>query len=203
MGKLQEFLMDAEIGTTQTEVQIAPFPFPFVIRSITEAENKAIRKTCQKVEFDKKTRQKRIDTDTDLYNARLVAACCIDPNFKDADFQAKKGVRGAEDLINLVLNPGQYTDLLLAVQEINGFTDDVNELRDEAKTNHGGGNEADADGESVYAHYALHRLKILPGQLLALPRRERSFIYASIDLQIEKEKKEVAKAKRRKGKKGR
>lgn len=91
------------------------------------------RKTCQKVEFDKKTRQKRIDTDTDLYNARLVAACCIDPNFKDADFQAKKGVRGAEDLINLVLNPGQYTDLLLAVQEINGFTDDVNELRDEAK----------------------------------------------------------------------
>ena len=113
MGKLQEFLMDAEIGTTQTEVQIAPFPFPFVIRSITEAENKAIRKTCQKVEFDKKTRQKRIDTDTDLYNARLVAACCIDPNFKDADFQAKKGVRGAEDLINLVLNPGQYTDLHL------------------------------------------------------------------------------------------
>ena len=82
-----------------------------MIRSITEAENKAIRKTCQKVEFDKKTRQKRIDTDTDLYNARLVAACCIDPNFsKDADFQAKKGVRGAEDLINLVLNPGQYTD---------------------------------------------------------------------------------------------
>lgn len=133
MGKLQEFLMDAGIGTTQTEVQIAPFPFPFVIHSITEAENKAIRKTCQKVEFDKKTRQKRIDTDTDLYNARLVAACCIDPNFKDADFQAKKGVRGAEDLINLVLNPGQYTDLLLAVQEINGFTDDVNELRDEAK----------------------------------------------------------------------
>ena len=67
----------------------------------------------------------------------------------------------------------------------------------------GGGNEADADGESVYAHYALHRLKILPGALLALPRRERAFIYASIDLQIEKEKKEAAKAKRRKGKKGR
>jgi len=32
--------------------------------------------------------------------------------------------------------------------------------------------------------------------------RERAFIYASIDLQIEKEKKETAKAKR-KGKKGR
>nr|DAQ25410.1 MAG TPA: hypothetical protein [Caudoviricetes sp.] len=43
----------------------------------------------------------------------------------------------------------------------------------------------------------------MPGQLLALPKRERAFIYASIDLQIEKEKKEAAKAKRRSGKKGR
>ena len=50
--------------------------------------------------------------------------------------------------------------------------------------------DADADGEAVYAHYALHRLKILPSTLVALPIRERAFIYASIDLQIEKEKKE-------------
>jgi len=48
----------------------------------------------------------------------------------------------------------------------------------------------------------LHRLKILPSTLVALPLRERAFIYASIDLQIEKEKKEAQKAKR-KGKKGR
>ena len=133
MGKLQEFFMENEIGTTQTEVQIAPFPFPFVIKSITEAENKQIRKSCQKVSFDKKTRQKQIETDADLYNARLVVACCVDPNFKDADLQAAKGVRGAEALIDVLLKPGQYTDLLLAVQEINGFADDINDLVDEAK----------------------------------------------------------------------
>ena len=133
MGKLQEFLMEQDIGTVQTEVTIAPFPFPFVVKSITEAENKAIRKGCQKVSFDKKTRQKQIDTDTDLYNSRLVAACCVEPNFKDAALQEKYGVRGAEDLIDVLLKPGQYTDLLIAVQEINGFTDDVNDLRDEAK----------------------------------------------------------------------
>ena len=62
-----------------------------------------------------------------------MVACCVEPNFKDAALQEKYGVRGAEDLINLILNPGQYTDLLLAGQEINGFTDDVNDLRDEAK----------------------------------------------------------------------
>lgn len=133
MGKLQDFLMEQEIGEVQTEVQITPFPFPFTIRSISEAENKAIRKSCQKIEFDKKTRQKRVDTDTDLYNSRLVVACCVEPNFKDAALQEKYGVRGAEALIDKILKPGQYTDLLLAVQEINGFTDDVNELRDEAK----------------------------------------------------------------------
>lgn len=133
MGKLQEFLMEQDIGTTQTEVQIAPFPFPFVVKSITEAENKAIRKSCQKISFDKKTRQKQIETDTDLYNSRLVVACCVEPNFKDAALQEKYGVRGAEDLIDRLLKPGQYTDLLIAVQEINGFTDDVNDLRDEAK----------------------------------------------------------------------
>ena len=133
MGKLQEFLMGQEIGEVTDGVTIAPFPFPFIIRSISEAENKAIRKTCQKIEFDKKTRQKRIDTDTDLYNSRLVVACCVEPNFKDAALQEKYGVRGAEDLIDKILKPGQYTDLLIAVQEINGFTDDINDLRDEAK----------------------------------------------------------------------
>ena len=133
MGKLQEFLMGAELGEVRTKVTIAPFPFPFEIRSITEAENKTIRKTCQKVEFDKKTRRKTTETDVDLYNSRLVATCCVEPNFKDAALQERYGVRGAEDLINLILNPGQYTDLLLAVQEINGFSDDVNDLREEAK----------------------------------------------------------------------
>jgi hypothetical protein len=134
MGKLQEFLLEQESETTvETTVEIKPFPFPFVIRSITEGENKAIRKSCQKTIYDKKTRQKQTEIDTDLYNNRLVIACCVEPNFKDAELQAKYGVIGAEDLIDKILNPGQYTDLLLAIQEINGFTDDVNELREEAK----------------------------------------------------------------------
>ena len=87
MGKLQDFLMESDIRTEKTEVQIAPFPFPFVIQSITEGENKAIRRSCQKANFDKRTRQKQTETDTDLYNSRLVAACCVEPNFKDAALQ--------------------------------------------------------------------------------------------------------------------
>lgn len=134
MGKLHDFLMGQEVaGQVTTEVQISQFPFPFVIKSITEGENKAIRKSCQKVTFDKKTHQRQTETDQDLYNNRLVVACCVEPNFKDADLQEKFGVRGAEALIDALLKPGQFIDLLLAVQEVNGFTEDINDQRDEAK----------------------------------------------------------------------
>lgn len=115
------------------EVAVAGFPHPFVVRSITEGENKALRKSCQKVNMDKKTHQKSVETDQDLYNNRLVAACCVEPNFKDAQLQGKYGVMGAEALIDRLLRPGQFIELLLAVQEVNGFTDDVNDLREEAK----------------------------------------------------------------------
>lgn len=134
MGKLTDFLLEQGVETTvETTVEIKPFPHPFVIKSIREGENKAIRKSCQKVTFDKKTHQRNTETDTDLYNNRLMIACCVDPNFKDAELQSKYGVMGAEDLIDKILNPGQFTDLLLAIQDVNGFSTDVNELREEAK----------------------------------------------------------------------
>ena len=40
---------------------------------------------------------------------------------------------GAEALIDVLLKPGQFVDLLVAIQDVNGFTDDVNDLREEAK----------------------------------------------------------------------
>ena len=59
MGKLQEFLMSNQDDIQATaEVAVSGFPVPFTIKSITEGENKAIRKSCQKITFDKKTHQK-------------------------------------------------------------------------------------------------------------------------------------------------
>lgn len=134
MGKLQEFLMQGEAAEPVTaEVAVVGFPHPFFVKSISEAENKALRKSCQRTSLDKKTHQKSVETDQDLYNNRLVAACCTDPNFKDAQLQERYGVVGAEALIDKVLKPGQFIEVLLAVQEVNGFSSDINELRDEAK----------------------------------------------------------------------
>ncbi|GAC41906.1 phage tail assembly chaperone [Paenibacillus popilliae] len=134
MGKLQEFLLQNEIQTEVTvEVNIKPFPVPFVLRSITEAENKEIRKSCQKAKWNKRTHQKEVETDSDLYSNRLLIACCVDPNFKNAELQEKFSVVSAEDLIDKLLNPGQYTELLQKVQDLNGFDLDMNDLVEEAK----------------------------------------------------------------------
>ncbi|WP_374713104.1 hypothetical protein [Symbiobacterium terraclitae] len=54
----------------------------------------------------------------------------------------------------------------------------------------------EGDGEANYAHYALHKLHLLPSQLLAIPRRERAFVYASISLQVEEEKRRTEEARR-------
>lgn len=141
MGKLQEFLLKEKLDSAvETEVVVSKrfveedgTPIPFKVRSISEAQNKAIRKDCQRTSYNKKTRQKETDTDTDLYMNRLVIACTAEPNFKDAELQTLYGVVGAEALLNALLNPGEYAELLQAIQTINGFDTDINELVDEAK----------------------------------------------------------------------
>lgn len=134
MGKLQEFLTANKVETAiTTEVNIKPFPYPFVIKTITEAENKEIRKSCQTTEYNKKTHQKETNTNTDAYLTKLVIACTVDPCFKDAELQEAYGVMGAEALVEKLLAPGQYAKLLQAVNDINSFDNDMEELIEEAK----------------------------------------------------------------------
>ena len=60
-----DFLMSDGAGKeVQTTVNISGFPEPFIIRSITEAQNKEIRKSCQTTTFNKKTHQKEVETTT-------------------------------------------------------------------------------------------------------------------------------------------
>ena len=134
MGNLTEFLMkDFEQAAVEKEVNITPFPFPFIVRSIPQAENKELEKSCEKKRFNPKTKQTEVETDRSLYVTRLIIACCAEPNFKSAELQAKFGVMGADALLEKLLTPGQYADLLIAVQEVNGFDDDINDLVNEAK----------------------------------------------------------------------
>ena len=48
----------------------------------------------------------------------------------------------------------------------------------------------DGDAEANLAYYCLHRLHILPSEMLSLPRRERAFLMAAIEVYAEAQKKE-------------
>jgi hypothetical protein len=49
------------------------------------------------------------------------------------------------------------------------------------------------------AHFALQKLHILPSALDALDDKEKAFIYASIQVRIEEEKKQASKMKKKGG----
>ena len=53
------------------------------------------------------------------------------------------------------------------------------------------------------AHYALQKLRILPSTLSAMDDKELGFVYASIQMRIEEEKRENNKLRRGSGRTGR
>lgn len=106
-------------------------PIPWEIRSLSEEENEAIRKSCVK-----KTRNKGVvtqETDYDLYLAKFAVESVVFPNLKDAELQKSYGVLGAESLLKKMLTGGEYAELLKRVQLVNKFDVGMEELVEEVK----------------------------------------------------------------------
>lgn len=55
----------------------------------------------------------------------------------------------------------------------------------------------EGDGEANIAYYCLHELHLIPSAFLALPRKERAFIIAAIEIRVEKEKKKQKEIERK------
>lgn len=107
-------------------------PVPWQIRSLTQAESEAIRKSATK--YNKgKNGMRMPEIDSDEYLAKLAVSCVVFPNLKDAELQKSYGILGAEALLRKMLLPGEYTSLLEKVQELNGFDRDINEDIEEIK----------------------------------------------------------------------
>ena len=102
------------------------------LRSITEDDNQELRKSATK-----KTKGKNgmytSDLDTNEYLSKLVVACVVYPDLKNADIQKSYGVMGAEKLLRKMLLPGEFSSLMEKVQAMNGFDQDMNELVEEVK----------------------------------------------------------------------
>ncbi|MNW42423.1 Phage XkdN-like protein [compost metagenome] len=138
MGNLSLFFAQNVVSELTEEVVISnrfkdkdSRAIPWKLRSMTEEENEAIRKSSQR-----KIKEKgvvTIDTNSDEYLAKLVMTSVVYPDLKDAELQKSYGVLGADQLLRKMLLPGEYATLLQKVQSINGFDKDVNELADEVK----------------------------------------------------------------------
>ena len=63
----------------------------------------------------------------------LAATCTVYPDLNNLDLQDSYGVMGAEELLKVMLLPGEYANYLGKVQEICGFDKNMNDLVEEAK----------------------------------------------------------------------
>lgn len=167
-------------------------PVPFIIRPITQKENESIvRKHTKK---DKKGNE---TFDRISYIQELTATGVVFPDLQSVEIQKAYGVLGADKVLPAMLYVGEFTALMQEVQGLSGLDIDINEDIEEAKKLIKQG-----DPELNYAHFALQKLHIRAGVLAGIcganepmGQKERAFTYASIDLRIAEEKREVAKLK--------
>ena len=96
-------------------------PIPWKLRVITNDELDAMTKRCRKREYNPKTREYSITTDSTQLELDMICAAVVYPNLNDAKLQDSYGTVGAENTVKAMLTPGEYTDLARAVTEVAGF----------------------------------------------------------------------------------
>ena len=109
-------------------------PIELTIKPLTTKEAEAMRdKYTKDVPILGKPNQFKQQLDVAKYNASLIAKSVVEPNLNDAELQDSYGVKTPEALIvEMIDNPGEYSQFLVFVTELNGFTD-INDDVEKAK----------------------------------------------------------------------
>nr|WP_301906365.1 phage portal protein [uncultured Anaerostipes sp.] len=109
-------------------------PMKWEIHSITKQEDDALRKDCTKrIPVKGRKGMYTPELDTNAYLSKLAVSCTSFPDLNNKELQDSYGVMGAEDLLNKMLLPGEFTDYMDVVQEINGFDDTMDDIVEDAK----------------------------------------------------------------------
>lgn len=132
MSSLQAFLNPIQAENREVIVssrfQENGKPVPFVIRPITQEENKQLIK-----KHTKKDKKGNDTFDRAEYVSELTASAVVFPDLTNAELQKAYGVLGASALLQKMLYVGEYAELAQAVQELSGLDQDINEDIEEAK----------------------------------------------------------------------
>lgn len=139
MSELQAFFaQNANVNISEDVVISERFkdkegkPIPWVVRSLTEAENEEYRKAATK-KIKGKNGSYQSETDPNIYMAKVAVASVVFPDLKNEELQRSYSVMGAESLLQKMLFPGEYAKLLQKVQELNGFDQTMEDLVDTVK----------------------------------------------------------------------
>ncbi|KAE9633715.1 phage portal protein [Defluviitalea raffinosedens] len=109
-------------------------PIPWRIKPISSDMDEELRKSCtRKVPVPGKKNVFIPETDYQRYLCKLAVACTVFPDLNDKELQDSYGVMGAEALLKRMLLPGELTDYIAKIQEINGFDLDMQDLVDDVK----------------------------------------------------------------------
>jgi len=108
-------------------------PVEWEICCISADDYARIRSACIKqVQVPGKKNQFTQQLDNYAFQAKVVAACTVFPDLKDAALQDSWGVATPEQLVGVMLIGGEFDDYVTEVFRLNGFKDEP-ELVDEAK----------------------------------------------------------------------
>ena len=137
MDNLQAFLNPVSVDEVKEVVISKRFvdkdgkPVPFRIKTIMQEENERITRKCRKVET---IRGQRVESlDNQKYNRALIVACTVEPDFRNADLCKAYGTVDPLDLPGKMLTVGEANNLAREILDLNGFSDEAEQLEDEAK----------------------------------------------------------------------
>nr|DAY51565.1 MAG TPA: tail assembly chaperone protein [Caudoviricetes sp.] len=104
------------------------------LKAISTAENEKLKNSCTKdVPIPGQRGAYRPEIDYNGYLLKLSASCIVYPDLNNKELQDSYGVMGAEKVLERMLIPGEYTDLLAEIQKINGFDVSLADKVEEAK----------------------------------------------------------------------
>ncbi len=103
-------------------------PVPFIIRPVSQEENKHLIK-----KYTKKDKKGNETFDRTEYVSALTASAVVFPDLTNAELQKVYGVLGESSLLQKMLYVGEYATLAQKVQEVSGLDADINEEIEEVK----------------------------------------------------------------------
>lgn len=141
MSNLSAFLKQNAVAVENSKTVISERflgedgkPEEWEIKAVSGERDAQLRKSCTKrVPVPGRKNMYQQETDRDAYLSKLVAECVVYPNLNDTELQDSYGVKDAESLLGEMLTAGEYNQLILVVNEKNGFDVTMADKVDEAK----------------------------------------------------------------------